>query len=134
MPINTFIFSGNIGKDVETRMSQNQKTIASFPVAATSGYGDNKKTSWIKCTMIGQFADSMIPYLTKGKPVVINGEFTLEQWEKDGVKHSMAAVLVKDLQLGQSNDAKPPQSAPQQAPQQQQAQGGFDDFDDDIPF
>lgn len=139
MTINTFTFSGNIGRDVETKVSQGGKTIASFPVAATSGYGDNKKTSWIKCTMLGQYADSMVTYLTKGKPVVISGEFTLDQWEKDGVKYSAAAVLVKEMQLGRSENeaSRPPQqAAPQQQPPQQAPQAAPNDFDftDDIGF
>lgn len=132
MSINSLTFTGNIGGEVKTRTSQNGKTIATFSVPCTSGYGENKKTSWLMCKIFGNYADSMIPYLTKGKPVTINGEFVLEQWEKDGVKHSMACCVVNSMQLGKDgSESQTTQAYHQQAPQPQQDNA---DFDDDIPF
>jgi len=99
MGINVFTFTGNIGKDIDVRTTTNGKTIGSFSVACQSGFGDHEKTSWIRCKLFGDRAGKLAPYLTKGKAVTVTAEFTLEEWEKDGVKHSMASVAVRDLQL-----------------------------------
>lgn len=89
----------------------------------------------------------------------MSGEFVLEQWEKDGVKHSMPCVLVNSLDFGGSKAdsgggqqqggwgqpaAATQQQAPanrQQAPQNQTPatqQHGYAnppiDYQDDIPF
>ena len=131
MTINVFTFTGNIGKDMEVRYTPNAKTIGEVSVACKSGFGEHEKTSWIRCKLFGERAGKLAPYLTKGKAVTVTGEFTLEEWEKDGVKHSMACVAVRDIQLPpksdspQQNSKQPPASAPP-------ADGGG--FDDDIPF
>ncbi len=148
MSINTFTFSGNLGKDCVTKVTQKGKTIAKFSVACTSGFGDNKKTNWISCRILNDgFAQAMAPYLTKGKQVTVSGVYETAEWEKDGVKHSMPTCIVNDLELQRDSSQAPQQSYQQpvqqpvqQAPQQQPAQNqgqqpsGFNDFDDDIPF
>ena len=161
MALNVFTASGNIGKDCESRVTQGGKTIASFSLPVKSGYGENEKTSWVTCKLFGVKAEKLPQYLTKGTKVTVSGEFVLEQWEKDGVKHSMPCVLVNALDFSGSKQeqgggqqggwGQPQVAAPQQqAPQRQQAtqnqapaqhpvqQQGYAnppmDFDDTIPF
>ena len=160
MALNVFTASGNIGKDCESRMTQSGKTIASFSLPVKSGYGENEKTSWVTCKLFGVKAEKLPQYLTKGTKVTVSGEFVLEQWEKDGVKHSMPCVIVNALDFGGSKNESsggqqqggwsqpasapaqqqpaPRQQAPQnQAPAQQpaQQQGYATPMDfDDIPF
>lgn len=127
--MNVFIFSGNIGKDCEVRYTANQKAIASFSVASKAGYGDNEKTTWITCKLLGKRAEGRLPeYLKKGTKVTVQGEFTLAEWEKDGVKHSRPEVVVRDIEFmskGSSNESQPAQ----------QSQPMPDDFEgSDIPF
>ena len=43
--MNNWNFTGNLGKNAEIKTTQNGKTICSFSVAVTSGYGDNKKNN-----------------------------------------------------------------------------------------
>ena len=157
MALNVFTASGNIGKDCESRVTPAGKTIASFSLPVKSGYGENEKTSWVTCKLFGVKAEKLPQYLTKGIKVTVSGEFVLEQWEKDGVKHSMPCVLVNALDFGGSKSEQgggqqggwsqpsqqPAQQQPvarQQAPQNaapQQQQGYANppiDYQDDIPF
>ena len=154
MALNVFTASGNIGKDCESRVTQGGKTIASFSLPVKSGYGENEKTSWVTCKLFGVKAEKLPQYLTKGTKVTVSGEFVLEQWEKDGVKHSMPCVLVNSLDFGGSKQeqgsgqqggwgqpaaqqAQQPaqrQQAPQNAAPPQQGYAPPMDFDDTIPF
>ena len=102
MALNVFTASGNIGKDCESRVTPSGKTIAQFSLPVKSGYGENEKTSWVTCKLFGVKAEKLPQYLTKGAKVTVSGEFVLEQWEKDGVKHSMPCVLVNALDFGGS--------------------------------
>jgi len=126
MSINSMIFTGNVGKDMEVRNTPNGKAIGSFSVAVSQGWGDNKKTSWVNCKMFNERAEKLAPYVLKGTPVTVQGQFVLEQWEKDGVKNSQACCIIESVQLGQkkeSGSAAPVAKAAAPA-----------DMDDDIPF
>ena len=146
MGINVFTASGRLGNDMDLRYTANSKCIGSFSLPVESGWGDNKKTAWVTCKMFGERAEKLAQYLTKGSQVSVTGSFQLDEWEKDGVKHSRPVIVVNDMQLPpqqvqqpmQQQQAQQQQYAPprQQAPQQQQPQYNEPpmDFDDDIPF
>ena len=143
------VVSGNLGSDIDIRWTPNSKCIGSVSIPAKSGFGEYEKTSWLTCKILGEKAQKLADYLTKGKLVTFTGEFILEEWEKDGAKHSRPTMLVRDIQLPARDNNSAPQSS-QQAPQQnQQSQQGqqyqqssqrqsapqnFENFDDDIPF
>ena len=150
MSINVFTASGNIGRDCEVRFTPNNKAIGNFPLPVKSGYGDNEKVAWVDCKILGDRAQSISPYLTKGTKVTVSGVFQLEEWEKDGVKHSKPVIIVNSIdfgssQQGQQRPTQDNQPARQQSNQRQpqnyqQAnanyaqQNGSDEWDDPIPF
>ena len=116
MGINVFTASGRCGQDMEVRVTPAGKAIGQFNLPVETGYGDNKKTSWVTCKVFGERAEKLAKYITKGSPVTVTGAFQLDEWEKDGVKHSRPCILVNDIQL------PPQQQGGQQAPQGQQQQ------------
>ena len=116
MSINVFTASGRCGQDMEVRFTPNGKAIGQFNLPVETGFGDNKKTSWVTCKVFGDRAEKLAQYITKGSPVTVTGAFQLDEWEKDGVKHSRPCILVNDIQL------PPQQQGGQQAPQGQQQQ------------
>ena len=135
--MNAWQFTGNIGKDAESRFLPNGDPVVSFSVGVKSGYGDKATTTWARCAMFGKRAESVSQYLTKGQLVGISGEVTLREWnDKQGQKRSSLEVRVNDLTLLGKKDGQ--QAAPQRQATQQQAKpadsGGFGDFDPDIPF
>jgi single-strand DNA-binding protein len=143
--MNVWTFTGNLGKDCEIRFTQSGSPVCSFSVAVKSGYGDKAKTTWAKCGLFGKRAEGKLPeYLVKGAQVCISGEAFLDEWQdQSGVTQKMLKVNVDKLDLiggAPSNQNTQSQSPRQQAPQQQAPQntappaGGFDDFDDSIPF
>jgi len=76
---NKFICIGNIGKDdADLRYTASGQPVSNFSLATTSGWGDSKTTLWIRCTIWGKLAESLTPYLTKGKQVLVEGELQVD--------------------------------------------------------
>ncbi len=122
MSINLMVASGNIGKDCVQRFTPNGKCIATFSLPVKSGYGDYEKVSWVQCKIFGKRAEVLPGYLTKGTKVTVTGEFCLEEWEKDGVKHTMPTLTVVELDFAGQKKTNQDQKV------------GEDDLDQNIPF
>jgi single-strand DNA-binding protein len=140
--MNKFIFTGNLGKDAEVKVTQSGMHVCSFSVAVKSGYGDKQKTTWANCALFGKRAEGQLPqYLKKGAQVAISGELTLDEWEgKDGTTQKSIKVNVDDLDLiggVGSNTSAPAQkqtfSQSITSPPESNPAPGDDGFDD-IPF
>lgn len=116
MGINVFTASGHCGRSMEVKYTSGGKAVGQFSLPVETGYGDSKKTSWVTCKMFGERAEKLAQYITKGAAVTVTGAFQLDEWEKDGVKHSRPCILVNDIQL------PPQQQGGQQTPQGQQPQ------------
>ena len=125
--MNAFNFTGNLGRDAEVKYTASGTAIASFSVPIKSGYGDNEKTSWVRCAIIGKRAEGgLIQYLKKGQLVGISGELSVNTYtNKDGEEKTSVEVLVKEVDLLGSNNQAPQQAS--QAPQQVDNADGFDD-------
>ena len=99
--MNVCIFSGRITKDAETRVANNGTAITSFTLAVDSGFGDRKRTDFIACKAFKR--EALGAHLTKGKPVMVSGEYQEEKWEKDGQKHSRVVILCRDIEFQQGD-------------------------------
>jgi len=132
--MNNWSFTGNVGRDAETRFTQGGDAIVSFTVAVKSGFGEKAETTWARCNFWGKRGEAVAPYLVKGAQVGVTGELTLKAWtNKEGVKQQNIEVRVSDLTLlgkreaSSEEPAKPTRAKP--APK-----SDFSDMDEDIPF
>ena len=132
--MNVFTCTTRLYKDAEQRFTKNGDPIVSFRGAVDSGFGQNKKTSWLKFNLWGKRGDSLLPYLKDKTQVVVSGEFSNEEYtDKDGNKRTSAEIRVNELTLvGGKPEGQQQAAAPRQQATAQQA-GGMD-MDDDIPF
>lgn len=112
--MNVFTFSGNLGKDAETRYTNgsNPTPVTSFSVACTSGWGDKQTTTWIRCNAWGERYEKLAQYLTKGKKVCVSGELSTREYEGK----TYIELRVNDLDL-------PPKSEPAGQVTQSQSTG-----------
>ncbi len=133
-----------LGRDAELRTTQNNKQVLNFAGAYDVGFGNDKKTQWIDCSLWGNRAQAVAQYMTKGAQVVIYADnLHIEEFKKnDGTTGNKLKCTVNNLQLaGGNNQGSAPQAAPQQqsyqqAPQQQAPQSApsySDPFEDDTP-
>ena len=98
--MNICIFSGRLTKDAETRYTQSGKCVCSFGIAVDTGFGDNKKTVFLNCSVWNK--EALAQYLTKGKPVIVHGEYTEREWQaQDGSQRKTAEIIVRDIEFQQ---------------------------------
>lgn len=136
--MNSWNFTGNLGRDCDTRHTAAGDAVVSFSVGVKAGFGDKATTTWANCAMFGKRGEAVAQYLKKGTLVGIVGEVNLREYQdKEGQKRYSLDVRVNDLTLlgGKSDRAE---SAPSQPAKPRNAQGApkasISDMDDDIPF
>lgn len=131
--MNSITITGNLGKDAETRFLPNGDPVASFSVADSQG--KEKPAIWWNCALFGKRAESLAQYLVKGQQVTVIGQVSEREYtdKNTGAPRKAMDVRVVDIALqGGKRDEQRPAAAPAQASASQG--GGFDDFDDSIPF
>jgi single-strand DNA-binding protein len=131
--MNILCATGRTGSDAELRYTPSNVAVCQFNFALQSGYGDNRKTTWLRCSVFGTKAEKVQPLIRKGGLLAITGEITLNEYVgKDGVKKSSLECRVVDVTLldkRADSDNLKPASEPKKA-------DGFqpDPFDDDEPL
>lgn len=126
-------FVGRLGRDAEQKFLASGTAVLTFSIPVDSGYGDKKKTFWLRATVFGKQAEGkLVDYLKKGQEVAISGELSLNEYEKDGQTKTSVELRVNQIQLVGGKT----ESAPQQQDRKPQAQKPRqeDQFEDDIPF
>lgn len=130
--MNVWAFTGNLGRDAETRYTPGGDAIVSFSVGVKSGFGDKATTTWARCAMFGKRGQAVADYLKKGQLVGVSGEVSLREWDdKDGAKRSSLEVRVNDLTLLGKRDGQ--QDRQPSSSNAGSSGAGFGDFDD-APF
>ena len=137
--MNSWNFTGNLGRDAEQRFAPSGTAVVSFSVGVKTGFGDKEKTTWANCAMFGKRAEAVAAYLKKGTLVGIVGEVDHREYQnKEGQTRYSLDVSVNDLTLlgGKSDRSESAPSQPKQAPRNAQGapKTSFDGMDDDIPF
>ena len=71
---------GNLGRDVEAQYTPQGKMVAHASVGVSVGYGDNKRTEWVKITLWEKSAESFNKIAQKGTTVWVSGTPKLSTW------------------------------------------------------
>lgn len=111
--LNKILLIGNITKDLDSlRFTSSGTAVTQFTLAVNYGYGDNKKTLFIQCTVFGKSAEACDKYLSKGSQVLVEGRLEEQRWEKDGEQKSRMVVIASDvkfLNTKKKTDETPPE-------------------------
>ena len=135
MSINTAGISGNLARDAELRETANGMAVLNFCVAVNDRRKNPQSGEWedypnfIECTLFGNRASGVAPYLLKGTHVSVSGKLRQDRWEKDGKKHSKIVIVVDEVDF--TGSKRQEQAYEQPAPAQPEQTSVFDD---DIPF
>jgi single-strand DNA-binding protein len=152
--LNKVMLIGNLTRDPEVKHTPSGKIVAEFGLAInrtwTNDQGQKQEdTTFVDVTFWGRQAEFAQQYLTKGRPVYIEGRLQLDSWDdkETGKKRSKLRVVGETFQFldskpgggGGSYSERPKQqsSAPQRSGSPQGASAApAQDFqeDDDIPF
>ncbi len=96
MSYQRIVICGNLGKDVEVRMTQQGKSVANFPVAVSES---KDKTEWFAVQLWEKSAEIAAKYLAKGSKCIVEGRLETRSWEKDGQKHYKTELIGSRLIL-----------------------------------
>lgn len=130
--VNKVIILGTLGRDPETRFTNNNLQITSFSVATTSykkGANGEKteETEWHRITTIGRTAEIAQTYLNKGSRVYLEGRLRTSKWEKNGQTHYSTDIVADNLQLLDRKSDKQEQT-------KQKEEDSYTGNPEDIPF
>ncbi|MBO4388389.1 MAG: single-stranded DNA-binding protein [Spirochaetales bacterium] len=150
--INIVVLVGRLTRESELKYTAGGTPVAHFSLAVNRRRktADGKwedEVSFIDCVLWGKQAETLNPYLEKGKQICVTGELRQSRWENEGQSRSKIEVAVNNIQLtgspagsAQQQSRPAPQAAPaprQASPSAQQVPdfSGPEEFDDsDIPF
>ncbi|MBL8964640.1 MAG: single-stranded DNA-binding protein [Phycisphaeraceae bacterium] len=108
---NKVILLGNLTRDPELRHTSGNQAVASIGLAVNRRWrspdGEQREeTTFVDCEAWGKTAELMCQYLSKGRPVFIEGRLKLDQWEKEGQKFSKLRVVVENFQFVDSGQGR----------------------------
>jgi single-strand DNA-binding protein len=140
MSFNKIILVGNLGRDPELRYTPQGTPVCSFTVATNEKRKDRAGetqdlTTWFRVTLWGRQAETASQYLTKGRPVYIEGRLRLEEYtDRDGNKRQSLEVNASDIHFIGSNRGDEVSGSPKTAASTNHQTQEPDLSDDDIPF
>lgn len=98
--LSSYAFTGRLGADAQVKKTPNGKTYMEMSVAVTTGYGDYKKTLWIKVKQWGERVNNIASIFTKGALISACGEPSINEWDgKDGAHHASLEVNCMSVQI-----------------------------------
>jgi single-strand DNA-binding protein len=143
--VNKVILIGNLGKDPEIRYTQGGEPIANFSLATNEVWTDKsgqkqERVAWHRVEVFGKAAQVVRDYLTKGRPVYLEGSIRYDEWtDKDGNKRNTTKIHVggpnsKVVLLGSRGEGAGggPKGGGGQGPAPPSDE--FQASDDDVPF
>ncbi len=132
--VNKVFLMGNLTRDVQVKHTANNTAVANLGLAVNRRYRNNagemqEETTFVDCEAWGRTAETMGKYLTKGRPVFIEGRLRLNEWQdRDGNKRSKLLVVVDQFTFVDSRGGGGSGSSESQSYQPANTSA------DDIPF
>ena len=142
--INRVVLVGNLTRDPELRNTPSGMSVCSLRIAVNSRRKDNATGQWTEkpnyfdVTVWGNQGESCAQYLSKGRPVAIDGRLEWREWDaQDGTKRQAVEIIADSVQvLGSRGDGDGTAGGNQFVPAgaSSGADADFQGADDDIPF
>ena len=93
---------GNLTKDAEMSVFENDRGVINFTIASNKKRGDKEMVTFLEAKLFGgqEYLKKILPYLLKGKKVAITGDLIQESWvSQEGQKRSKHVLYVTALEL-----------------------------------
>ena len=111
--INRVVLVGNLTRDPELRHTPSGTPVCSLRIAVNSRRKDETgqwvdKPNYFSITVWGQQGENCAQYLSKGRPVAVDGRLDWREWEtQDGAKREAVEVVAETVQfLGSRGDGE----------------------------
>jgi single-strand DNA-binding protein len=111
--INRVVMTGNLTADPELRSLPSGMSVCSLRIACNTRRKDGATGEWVdkpnyfNVTVWGAQGENAARYLSKGRPVAIDGRLEWREWEaQDGAKRQATDIIADSVQfLGSREDA-----------------------------
>jgi single-strand DNA-binding protein len=111
--INRVVLVGNLTRDPELRHTPSGTPVCNLGIAVNGRRRDESgnwvdKPNYFRISVFGNQAESCAQYLSKGRPVAIDGRLDWRQWEaQDGSKREAVEIVAESVQfLGGRGDGE----------------------------
>lgn len=139
--LNRVLLIGNAGREAELRYTANGTAQASFSLAVNNrrkgqaGEWEDQ-TEWFNVVLFAETAERISQYITKGKPLFIEGRLQTRSWDNDqGVKQYRTEVIAQTVQLlGSRDDGVTPAEQPTRRSNVPRGRAPDIDNIDDLPY
>ena len=150
--VNVVVITGNLTKDPELRHTQSGTAVCNLRVAVNSrrksASGEwEDKPNYFDVTVWGAQGENCATYLSKGRPVAVEGRLDWREWEgENGNKRQAVSIIANSVQfLGSREGGGAPQAQGNGIQAQSDVPADTSDFEqaepigagsggDDIPF
>ena len=111
--INRVVLVGNLTRDPELRHTPSGTAVCSLRLAVNSRRKDQsgqwvEKPNYFDITVWGQQGENCAQYLSKGRPVAVDGRLEWREWDaQDGSKRQAVEIIADSVQfLGGRGDGE----------------------------
>jgi len=148
--INRVVMTGNLTRDPELRSTPSGTSVCSLRLACNTRRKDASgewvdKPNYFDITVWGAQGENCATYLSKGRPVAVDGRLEWREWEdkETGAKRQATDIIADSVQFlgsrdsaenGGSGQFKPQSDVPADTADFDKAPAGAGTSDDDIPF
>ncbi len=121
--VNVVVITGNLTRDPELRHTGGGTAVCDLRVAVNSRRKEGQewvdKPNYFDVTVWGAQGENCANYLSKGRPVAVEGRLDWREWEaKDGGKRQAVSIIANSVQFLGSRDGSGAQNGASQG-------GGF---------
>ena len=109
--INVVVVTGNLTRDPELRQLQSGTSVCKMRIAVNTRRKSQDgnwedKPNYFDVTVWGAQGENCASYLSKGRPVAINGRLEWREWEgQDGNKRQSVEIIADTVQFLGSRDS-----------------------------
>ncbi len=147
--INVVVVTGNLTKDPELRSLPSGNSVCKLRIAVNSRRKEGSewvdKPNYFDVTVWGAQGENCATYLSKGRPVAVQGRLEWREWEaQDGSKRQSVEIIADSVQFLGSRDGSGGNGNAAASTPQSDIPADTSDFsssepagvgaDDDIPF
>ncbi|OGQ48430.1 MAG: single-stranded DNA-binding protein [Deltaproteobacteria bacterium RIFCSPLOWO2_02_FULL_46_8] len=103
--VNKVILIGNLGADPEKRLTGSGLAVCNLRIATNEVWKDKQgnkqeRTEWHRIVVYGAQAENCEKYLSKGRPVYIEGSIRTRQWEdQQGQTKYITEIIAQRVQF-----------------------------------
>ena len=148
--LNVVVVTGNLTRDPELRSLPSGTSVCKLRVAVNSRRKDQASGEWVDkpnyfdVTVWGAQGENCATYLSKGRPVAVEGRLDWREWEaQDGSKRQSVEIIANSVQFlgsrdegaGGGNGIAPRSDVPADTSDFEDSEpAGVGSSSDDIPF